>query len=609
MTSTSNFQPRTLTPDMTARVRWLIHESGVVPILERELRKDLKKGVDRGRGRPRVVSVEALLLAIILCVQVHRTMVMRSVHSVLTHELDVKLQQQLGVRWQDEDGAVKVAKEAHVTSTLQAIADALAHTDVYACGVDQAERERRQVVWQDVLDRLVAASHGPFEPGGDLALDGCGIDAHCTPMRKGDRTAQAARVIAAGGEAAARKAGLGIRRTDWDARGGKRTRTRRKSALYYGFDLQAAVWVNGVNQPDAAPMLIESFVLSPAMPDVGTVCLSMLDRALARRGAGWINDLIVDRFYSFQDPEKWARQLIERDIDQVADLHGGESSVADHDGTRMIAGWPYCPGMPQELVHLPRPDRWTANPGAAKNDLDRKKQEKLEAEIAEFKRMDDLRSNYAMTRDQGFRERNGKLSERYRCPALESRIRCKKLEASLDLDMDSYLTVGNPPAAQLGCCAGSTFYLPFEAMPKMRQKLRWGSKKWRKSNGRRSLIESIFSNIQSPNTENLAPGSIQVFGLVKNGLLAACAISATNVRLGRAYARENGMLDGRHALLTPDPVDDRWVETYEAGLEEDDLDVLDADIEEVDEDLVAEDLVEQGAQHEAASSETEPEAA
>lgn len=560
--------PRALTPEMTERVQWLIRKSGVVPILESELRKDLKKGVERGRGRPRVVSVEALLLAIILCVQVHRTMVMRSVHSVLTHTLDVELQQRLGVRWRDKSGVVHVAKEAHVTSTLQAIHDALSHTDVYACGVDPAERSRRRAVWQDVLDRLVAASHDPFEPSGDLALDGCGIDAHCTPMRASDRESQTASVVAAGGEKAARTAGLGIRRTDWDARGGKRTRTRRKSDLYYGFDFQAAVWVNRRSQPDAAPMLIESFVLSPAMPQVDEVCLPMLDRILARRGVRWINDLIVDRFYSFQGSEKWARELIMRGINQVADLHAGESAVADHNGVRMIAGWPYCPSMPQELVHLARPERWTANPDAATNDLDRKKQGELAADLAAFKDKDEQRGKFAMSRDQGFRVRDGVLAERFTCPAFAAKVRCKKVELSLELEMADYPTVVNPPLADLDCCAKSTFSLPFDAMPKMRQRERWGSEMWRKNNGRRSLVESIFSNIQSPNTENLAPGSIQVFGVVKFGLLAACAVTATNIRLGRVFAGRHGMLDGRHALLTPDPVDDRWVELYEELQEE-----------------------------------------
>lgn len=596
MTKKHTPPPRTLTSEMTARVRWLIKESGVVPILEQEIRKDLKKGnVTVGRGRPRVVSVEALLLAIILCVQVHRTMVMRSVHSVLTHELDVELQQQLGVRWRDRHGAVYVAKEAHVTSTLQAILDALAHTADYACGVEEAERERRQQVWQDVLDRLVAASHGPFQPSGDLALDGCGIDAHCTPMRKSDRLAQAARVIKAGGEKAARKAGLGIRRTDWDARGGKRTKTRRKSPKYYGFDYQGVVWVNRLSSPHAAPTLIESFTLSPAMPNVGKVCLPMLDRILARRGAGWINDLIVDRFYSYLEPEDWARPLIERDIDQVADLHGGEGDVADYNGVRMIAGWPYCPCLPQELVHLPRPERWTANPAKAKNDTERQRLEKIAADIAEFKAKDELRSCFAMTRDQGFRERDGVLAERFTCPAFAGKVRCKKVEDSLDLPMDAYPTIVNPPLAQLDCCAKPTFYLPFEAMPKMRQKLRWGSKKWRKSDGRRAHVEKIFSNIQSPNSENLAPGSIQVFGLVKVGLLAACATVATNIRLGRSFAREQGMLDGRHPLLTPDPVDDRWVELNEVDLDDEDgEDDVDAEVPKIDEELLAEDLGEKG---------------
>lgn len=97
----------------------------------------------------------------------------------------------------------------------------------------------------------------------------------------------------------------------------------------------------------------------------------------------------------------------------------------------------------------------------------------------------------------------------------------------------------------------------------MRQRLRRGSEKWLKSISRRSAVESNFSNIQSPDGENLAPGTLTAMGFVRNSLLIACLLAATNIRLSRKFAADNDMLDGRHPLLVPDEVDDRWVELNE----------------------------------------------
>jgi hypothetical protein len=83
------------------------------------------------------------------------------------------------------------------------------------------------------------------------------------------------------------------------------------------------------------------------------------------------------------------------------------------------------------------------------------------------------------------------------------------------------------------------------------QRLYWGSDAWIDSYGRRGQIEAAFGNEKSTKTAGLKRGLFFVVGIVKNGIMLACVVAATNIRLMRMWSARTA--DRTNPLSAEDP--------------------------------------------------------
>jgi len=70
--------------------------------------------------------------------------------------------------------------------------------------------------------------------------------------------------------------------------------------------------------------------------------------------------------------------------------------------------------------------------------------------------------------------------------------------------------------------------------------------------------------MKNPSTENVRRGWCRVVGIVKTGLLAACAVAATNIRLLRTWSETHAPAGLVDPLCAADPPDHGFEELTEA---------------------------------------------
>ncbi len=85
--------------------------------------------------------------------------------------------------------------------------------------------------------------------------------------------------------------------------------------------------------------------------------------------------------------------------------------------------------------------------------------------------------------------------------------------------------------------------------PEIRQRLRWGSDEWISAWGRRSAVESGYSNLKGPDTERFERGTIRVVGLIATTLMLAFAAVHYNLRLLTKWAAKNDRYDADPDVL------------------------------------------------------------
>jgi len=98
--------------------------------------------------------------------------------------------------------------------------------------------------------------------------------------------------------------------------------------------------------------------------------------------------------------------------------------------------------------------------------------------------------------------------------------------------------------------------IPGTVTPNIRQRMYWGSDEWITSFNRRTHVEGSYGNLKNTNTENINRGWCCVVGLVKTSLLLAVAVTASNIRLLRAWAKRNE--DFTHPMSIPEPDYEPW---------------------------------------------------
>lgn len=506
------------------QIRTIVRRSGVAADLEDALRP-----AGRG-GRPRALSVEVYLTALVLTHLHAPTLLLTEVHKTLTERLTDKVQRDLGVLRGRRD-RLTVGQVYYLT---EAIAKAYRYTG-RTPGLDTHERTRREGAFQDLLDRLVQATLPTDLPStGHYAVDATAIDAAARP-----RTTVTADGNATGDRPDAREAGRPC--ADPDAAWGYRTRTvDNKTNVVFGYQLIGFTRLARPGQDGTAPLLIDRAVVVPANSSMSRPTIAALDR-LTQDGTP-AEEIVVDRGFSYGTAEKWADRLRARDVEQVLDLHKHDYGVTDHDGVKMIAGWPHCPSMPAELEDIRRPAQLHIGPlRAGATRAERADHARRTAEIELFHRRIAEREVYAFARHaNGRRTSTGKGPvERFICPAQAGKVRCGNCPLSMLAPAD-LPTIVDPPDAAAGlapaACTQVSISVPSTVSPKLRQKLRWGSPEWVASYGRRSRVEASFGLLKSVRAGRVRRGWIHLTGIVKTSLMLVVAVMATNIRTMRRWA-------------------------------------------------------------------------
>jgi len=466
----------------------VVQRSGVATDLEALLRP-----VEQ--GRPRALTVEAFLVGVLLTVRYRKSVTLTNVHDLLTREISVSQQLELGYRrpgW----GAGPAVTLRQVRYLLSALAARLDEADMPAGPDDDPEPEARPTgsqrsTLQSILDRLLAATmprhvvhHGAY------AVD----------------------------ETAVQSWSRGNASFDADASWGYRTANLGQTDNFFGYGVFAFTRVPAQgDQRDQAPVLTERIVVRPANADVVEPVLTEID--LLRGEGRPVTEILADRAWSYKAADRWAMELRTRGIEQTVDLHPQDARPQPLDGLVLLAGVPHCPFTPEA-------DSMTAFPGKSAS---KKRKD-------DFRAANDLREQFAL-RKVANADAAGR--ERWQCPAVAGKVRCGRRPVSTFLP--SELPAVQVPAAAAvvaspKCCTQKSVTVPVTAQAKLRQRHYWGSAAWETAYRRRTYVEGAFGNLKNRNAENVTRGWIQVVGIVKTSLMIAAAVAAANLRLLRIWA-------------------------------------------------------------------------
>ena len=469
--------------DVRETIAW-VDRSGVAPEIEALLRPTR-------RGRPRQLSVRALLVGIKLAVDTAKTACLTEVHEILTEQLSPSSQWELGVTDTRTGMVVTLPQVRRLLGAIQAKLDPSTHGNELPTSILDA----RTQTLQGLLDRMLAATM-PVDVGhgGSYAVDGTGTWSWARGKRRGVTSA------------------------DPDARWGVKTHKSGKTEAYFGYELHALVRINLVTEPgESTPCLAERIIVVPASSPPTTPVLAALGRLRAEGRP--LTDVVADRGYSYK--LDWTPGLLNLRVDSVLDLHATQYGArGTHQGARIVTGVPHCPAMPEIFDHIPRPERLAGG-------------DALDAFVANI----DRRERWAFRRVAG-PDLTGK--ERYECPARAGRLRCPLHAGSMAAPLATPTVQSPPPADDAPtCCKQRTITVPGTVDTKSRQRYYWGSQQWISAFSRRSRVEGWFGNLKNDSREALNRGAFRVMGICKTSIMLTVFAVATNLRLLRGWARRN----------------------------------------------------------------------
>lgn len=548
------------------RALWVVDHSGVAHLLDANSRRST-----RGRKREGLDGRLFLTLFIVAAMQGKATI--QRMWDIATGQLPRDRQWELGILRRDGDKVVQLTTK-QLYDMGKALNKHLAWTGPIAASLSEEERTRRYAVVANIADALTTTTHVVARAGTALAVDESGVwawtrgrrkPAAAPPVHPSDedeaRVENLADVttgdvpmpleafthepadedFAEDGDAGCPESAdlpeaetdaipLKMRRLDPDATWGVKTHKDGGRTSYFGYALHTLVRIPDVGQTketSAEPLLIERFRLTPASTDIVDVTIGMIDDVLA--AGGKIGDLIGDRHYSYKKAERWAQPLWERGVRLVHDLRKTDHGAVDYQGSKIIAGWPHCPGTPMHLETLVRPG---SNGTPEEN--------------AAFRAKIDERYRYAMRRHKTVL---GDGKSRWGCPALNGKVGCSFVEGSVEAARHESLPIVTPPEAKTAFCKQTTVQIPPGKHMKYAQDEYWGDGRWEASWDRRTYVEGVYGNLKNSNTENIHRGFFQFTGLPMVTLAMTAAVVSYNIRELNNWHQRSGLGDPGHPLL------------------------------------------------------------
>ena len=564
-----------VTHDQYRRARHIVNHASVLT---------LKAIRPNNRGR-KTLDPKILLTGLQLSIATYHLATVTKAFYVLTHDLMVEDQRDLGVRYTTKNGKEEVISLNDLYALTKRITKMLDFTRMRAPLLSKVERHVRR----NCLDAIVAALLDPTLPARpegsfDYAVDGTGIWAsekskkripdetppdleHEEDCPEGDPNLRLDEDKVASNsdhDDHRPKPGKG-QHGESDASRGAKTDKNGTRKYFYGYDIEAVVRVpgragegKGVRQE---PNLLERLVVIPGGRDVVNPCLRMFDRM--RKEGIKIGSILVDRRYSFKKYDRWMQELLNRGIEQVADAHSADQGFKDWGGMKIAAGWAHCPSTPDRLGKIP-----ALGPNSPQEDV-----EKFTALVEE-------RRAYSAKRINPL-DKTGRI--RFGCPALNGTVGCSLRPGTEATAIGFNLPIIENPPSEIGrpaLCTQMSVQLKIKTdeqkkAMKLHQREYWGSQKWRENYARRTFVESWFGVLKNDTSTGFHRGSHQFVGLPMVTIALALAASTSNMQLLRAWHEETGLGDPTHPILQADEPFHGFTQLTEEQAEKLKMDYLD----------------------------------
>lgn len=498
---------RVIDDDEVARCLALVERSGVATWLEAEIVARYRRA-----GRPRALSVAALLTGLLLLATDDRALHLSAATEVLFCRLSEEAKATLGVNGDARDRRSFLARYRQVRYLFQSVTSVLDPSGLAknhrlslrafaerCTTMSDEESSRARDRLESFMGAMLAASVEECERPSRLAY---GLDATPVPLfSRGPSTRSGLCATDPDG-------GWYVREGDHREREDHRGRRRSRVA----WALEATLLTTASPEPGSVasfPNLVVGLALDRPGIDPGGTAVRVLSGARARGFAP--GPLGVDRAYSgafavnFHLPARaMGFQLV---VDYRVDQLGRQ---ANSQGAVLVEGAWYCPAMSEALV-------------AATIDL---RSGALDA--ATYRWRIEARRAYALRRKSG-PDADG--YERFMCPAQGERpkVRCALRPTSLAVIGPR---TANPPVAPPALCSQHAITIAPDVAARHAQSFPYGSEEWARHYATlRNTIEGWNGFVKDPAHEALAqPARRRVRGIAAQGVFVTLLLVAANLR-------------------------------------------------------------------------------
>jgi hypothetical protein len=498
---------RVLDDEEVARCLTLVERSGVAEWLEREIEARYRRP-----GRPRELSVAALLTALLLLATDDRALHLSDATEMLFARLSDAAKANLGVVGDAQDQHAFRARYRQVRYLFHAVTSVLDPSklpknhrlslEAFAqrC-VERSDDEVRdaRTRLESFMGAMLSASVEGCERPSHLAY---GLDATAVPLfsRGPSQRLQLCATDPDGG--------WYVREGDHREREDHKGRRRSRVA----WALEATLLTTASPEPGSLasfPNLVVGLALERPGIDPGGTALRVL--SLARSRGFSPGPLGVDRAYSgafatnFHLPVRaLGYELV---IDYRVDQLGRQ---ANSQGAVLVEGAWYCPGMPEVLV--------TATQDLRRGVID----------PDTYRQRIDARRAYQLRRKSG-PDADG--YERFMCPAQGARakVRCALRPSSLALVA---ARAAAPPTSPPQLCSQHAITIAPDVAARHAQSFAYGSEEWARHYATlRNTIEGWNGFVKDPAHEALAqPARRRVRGIAAQGVFVTLLLVAANLR-------------------------------------------------------------------------------
>lgn len=432
-------------------------------------------------GRPRQLSVHALLLGMLLAHADGRPAHLTRVHAALV-ALSPPDRRRLGVEveWR---GGPHLLTYRQVERTFHLIVEALSK--------ENPDGEPSDALC-GVMDALLEASVPSWvrEATSALAVDWSDHETFSTPPSE------------KGGLCADPEASWGRRKSNQPGQ---------RDEKFFGYELQAATMVREEHGP-AVPELVRRILLTNCHIDPPHAFVRVLERMVEDKIT--LGDVLADSGYAHRVPAHWALPLRALGAAIVTDHHPADRGPRGTFGGAVISnGNLYCPSTPATLLTLGPLARGASREEIAAHDA-------MTAELARYK-LGRISADDA----DGY--------HRVICPAAAGKVRCPVRERSMTLSHLRPQVI--PPERLSRCCSQQSMTVPVAVTAKTAQKHDYPSKAHRISYARRTAVERTFSTAKDRASNDMTKGWCRVMGVTAISLFAATVFVVRNERILDAF--------------------------------------------------------------------------